>query len=71
MTGPDDDQGYYPEVVVLEPSDVLDLHGFNPKEIKKEGLSEYFLYTIEGTETIPNGWSKRLSNMLSTITGAT
>jgi len=30
------------------------------KEIKKEGLSEYFLYTIEGTETIPNGWSKRL-----------
>ena len=31
-----------------------------PKEVKKEGLSEYFLYTIEGTETIPNGWSKRL-----------
>jgi len=31
-----------------------------PKEIKKEGLSEYFLYTIEGTETIPHEWSKRL-----------
>jgi hypothetical protein len=31
-----------------------------PKQIVKEGLSEYFLYTIEGTETIPNGWSKRL-----------
>jgi hypothetical protein len=31
-----------------------------PKEIRKEGLSEYFLYTIEGTETIPNDWSKRL-----------
>ncbi|MHC4658915.1 MAG: LamG-like jellyroll fold domain-containing protein [Planctomycetota bacterium] len=30
------------------------------KEIVKEGLSEYFLYTIEGTETIPTGWSKRL-----------
>ncbi len=30
------------------------------KEVTKEGLSEYFLYTIEGTETIPNGWSKRL-----------
>jgi hypothetical protein len=30
------------------------------KKIRKEGLSEYFLYTIEGTETIPNGWSKRL-----------
>ncbi|MEN6337525.1 MAG: DUF4139 domain-containing protein [Phycisphaerales bacterium] len=33
-----------------------------PKEIIKEGLSEYFLYTIEGTETIPNGWSKRLKS---------
>jgi hypothetical protein len=31
-----------------------------PKKVKKEGLSEYFLYTIEGTETIPDGWSKRL-----------
>ena len=30
------------------------------KKIKKEGLSEYFLYTIEGTETIPNHWKKRL-----------
>jgi hypothetical protein len=33
------------------------------KEIKKEGLSEYFLYTIEGTETIPTGWSKRLPSL--------
>ena len=33
-----------------------------PKQIVKEGLSEYFLYTIEGTETIPNGWSKRLQS---------
>jgi hypothetical protein len=32
----------------------------NPKEIIKEGLSEYFIYTIEGTETIQNGWSKRM-----------
>jgi hypothetical protein len=31
-----------------------------PKEITKEGLSEYFLYSIEGQETIPNGWGKRL-----------
>jgi hypothetical protein len=30
------------------------------KEIIKEGLSEYFIYTIDGTETIPNGWSKRM-----------
>jgi hypothetical protein len=33
-----------------------------PKEIQKEGLSEYFLYTIEGIETIPNRWSKRLQS---------
>jgi hypothetical protein len=31
-----------------------------PKEIIKEGLSEYFIYTIEGAETVPNGWAKRL-----------
>jgi hypothetical protein len=30
------------------------------KEIIKEGLSEYFIYTVEGTETIPNGWAKRM-----------
>ncbi len=31
-----------------------------PKQVEKEGLGEYFLYTIEGRESIPNGWSKRL-----------
>ena len=31
-----------------------------PSRSSRKGLSEYFLYTIEGTETIPNGWSKRL-----------
>jgi hypothetical protein len=31
-----------------------------PKEIDKTGLSEYYIYTVEGTETIPHGWSKRL-----------
>jgi hypothetical protein len=40
----------------------FDAVAFKPKEITKEGLSEYFLYTIEGTETIPNGWSKRLQS---------
>jgi len=38
----------------------MDFEMDEQKEIKKEGLSEYFLYTIEGTETIPNTWSKRL-----------
>jgi len=36
----------------------LDASG--PKEIIKEGLSEYFMFTVEGTETIPDGWSKRM-----------
>ena len=33
-----------------------------PPEIVKEGLSEYFIYTIEGEQTIPDGWSKRLES---------
>jgi hypothetical protein len=39
---------------------VSEVAAMQPKEIIKEGLSEYFLYTIEGKETIPTGWSKRL-----------
>ncbi|MEI8062923.1 MAG: DUF4139 domain-containing protein [Verrucomicrobiota bacterium] len=31
-----------------------------PAEIIKEGVSEYFLYTVAGRDTIPTGWSKRL-----------
>jgi hypothetical protein len=34
-----------------------------PKEVAKEGLGEYFIYTIEGTETIRNGWSKRMRSL--------
>jgi hypothetical protein len=37
-----------------------------PKQVIKEGLSEYFIYTIEGTETIPNGWSKRMRSFEGT-----
>jgi len=37
-----------------------------PKEIIKEGLSEYFLYTVEGRETIPDAWSKRLRSFHAT-----
>jgi hypothetical protein len=33
------------------------------KQFVKEGLSEYFIYTIEGTETIQNGWSKRMRSL--------
>jgi hypothetical protein len=39
------------------------MSGEKPKEIVKEGLSEYFIYTIEGTETISNGWSKRMRSL--------
>ncbi len=31
-----------------------------PKKIVKEGLSEYFMFSVGGTETVPNGWSKRM-----------
>ena len=30
------------------------------REVTKEALSEYFLYTVEGHDTIPTGWSKRM-----------
>lgn len=30
------------------------------KKIVKEGVSEYFMFSVEGSETIPNGWSKRM-----------
>ncbi len=36
------------------------IEGKKPHGIVKEGLSEYFMFSIEGTETIPNGWSKRM-----------
>jgi len=31
-----------------------------PKGIVKEGISEYFMFTIQGRETVPNRWSKRM-----------
>ena len=36
---------------------------WRPKEIQKAGLSEYYIYTVEGNETVPNGWSKRLLSL--------
>lgn len=43
------------------PSPAAPASGYSqPKEIVKEGLSEYFLFTVEGKEKIPNGWQKRL-----------
>ncbi|MFO8012733.1 MAG: hypothetical protein R6X20_05435 [Phycisphaerae bacterium] len=31
-----------------------------PPKVVKEGLSEYFIFTVEGTQTIKNGWSRRM-----------
>jgi len=33
------------------------------KHVVKEGLSEYFLYTIGGTETVPHRWAKRMPSL--------
>ena len=41
-------------------ADAMSSKGERQCEIVKEGVSEYFLYTVEGRDTIPNGWSKRL-----------
>jgi hypothetical protein len=30
------------------------------REVIKQEMGEYFLYTVEGRDTIPNGWAKRL-----------
>jgi hypothetical protein len=47
-----------PMIIAKAPASILDQ--IDKKKIIKEGLSEYYLYTIEGTETIENKWSKRL-----------
>ncbi|MHC4711839.1 MAG: hypothetical protein ACYTAN_01035, partial [Planctomycetota bacterium] len=38
----------------------LGMPAATPAEIIKEGLSEYFIYTIEGRQTVPHQWSKRM-----------
>ncbi len=38
----------------------MDMDEAKAKQIIKEGVSEYFMYTVEGRDTIPNGWAKRL-----------
>jgi len=45
-------------ITVAEEHDLPDQK--RPPEIIKEGLSEYFLYTVEGRQTVANGWSKRM-----------
>ena len=40
--------------------DAEDKAAERPREVVKEQMGEYFLYTVEGRDTIPNGWAKRL-----------
>jgi len=39
--------------------------GGRKKRIVKEGLSEYFMFSVEGQETMKNGWSKRMRAVTS------
>jgi hypothetical protein len=41
-------------------ADGVEMAEMRQKDVVKEELSEYFLYTVEGRDTIPTGWSKRL-----------
>ena len=34
-----------------------------PKEILKEALADYFVFSVEGRETVENGWAKRLPSV--------
>ena len=42
------------------PSAVMEDSFIEEKEVAKDSLSEYYIFTIEGTESIPDQWSKRL-----------
>jgi len=33
---------------------------FAPPKVVKEGLSEYFIFTVEGQQTVKTGWSQRM-----------
>ncbi len=47
----------------MEMAKCTDAAAAAPRQIIKEGVSEYFLYTVEGRDTIPTGWSKRLPSI--------
>jgi len=46
--------------VAVAESVAMDVAPSTPKQIVKQGLSEYFIFTIEGTEILPNNSQKRL-----------
>ena len=42
------------------PSAVMEDSLMEEKEVAKDSLSEYYIFSIDGTESIPDQWSKRL-----------
>jgi hypothetical protein len=54
------DQAEKTKAVYFERFGRMDKAGDAPREVVKEGLGEYFLYTVGGRDTVVNGWSKRL-----------
>ncbi len=58
-----EDVGEMDDLFGGEASDSLSSFLYFKKEILKQALSEYQLYTIEGRETIPDGWGKRLPSI--------
>jgi hypothetical protein len=53
------------EMMSAMPSAVMADSFAEEKEVAKDSLSEYYIFTIEGTETIPDQWSKRLRSGFS------
>jgi hypothetical protein len=51
---------YYADEVMMDMADMPSEDREEAATIVKEGLSEYFMFSVEGSETIPNGWSKRM-----------
>jgi hypothetical protein len=45
---------------IVEKEELQNVVANQPKQVTREALSEYFLYTVEGRDTIPHGWARRL-----------
>jgi hypothetical protein len=50
----------------IEEKETMANEPLDARQVTKESLSEYFLYTVEGRDTIPNGWGKRLPSFRAT-----
>ncbi len=52
-------------VYAMAPAPMVDSIMEEEKSVAKDSLSEYYIFTIDGTETIPNQWAKRLRSDFS------